>query len=106
MKSGCSGFLEFVEANLETDIGVEDLASVACLSQFHFSRAFRQATRKTPYRFVSDRRLDKAKELLVKGHLTLAEVAATCNFSSQASFTRAFSRALGMPPGEYCRHSK
>jgi AraC family transcriptional regulator len=98
--------LEFVEANLETDISVEDLASVACLSQFHFSRAFRRATGKTPHRFVSARRLEKAKELLVKGEASLAEVALICNFSSQASFTRAFSRAVGLPPGEYRRRSR
>ncbi len=94
-----------MEANLEIDISVEDLASVACLSQFHFSRAFRRATEKTPRRFVSDRRLEKAKEMLVRGEPPVAEVALICNFSSQASFTRAFTRATGLPPGEYRRRS-
>ncbi len=98
--------LEFVEANLEIDISVEDLAAVACLSQFHFSRAFRRATGKTPHRFVSDRRLEKAKEMLVRGEPPVAEVALICNFSSQASFTRAFTRAIGLPPGEYRRRSR
>ena len=95
--------LEFVEGHLETDISVGDLASVACLSQFHFCRAFRRATGKTPHHFVNARRIDKAKELLIKGGVTLAEVALVCNFSSQASFTRAFSRVVGIPPGEYRR---
>jgi AraC-like DNA-binding protein len=95
--------LEFVEANLETDIRVKDLAYVAALSRFHFSRAFRHATGQTPHRFVRTRRLEKARELLVKGDATLAEIALICNFSSQATFTKAFSRAVGLPPGEY-RH--
>jgi AraC-like DNA-binding protein len=90
--------VDFIEAKLETDIKVADLASVAALSQFHFSRAFRRATGKTPHRFVSDRRLEKAKELLAKGTMTLGQIAAVCDFSSQASFTRAFSRAARLPP--------
>jgi AraC family transcriptional regulator len=53
--------LEFVEANLETDISVDDLASVAFVSKFHFSRVFRRATGQTPHQFVRARRLEKQK---------------------------------------------
>lgn len=95
--------LQFVGRHLETAISVEDLASVACLSQFHFCRAFRRATGQTPHHFVNARRINKARELLIKPGFTLAEVALVCNFSSQASFTRAFSRVVGIPPGEYRR---
>jgi AraC-like DNA-binding protein len=92
---------EFVEGNLGAHIRVADLASVARLSQFHFSRAFRRATGQTPHHFVRARRLEKAKELLVTGDATLLEIALSCGFSSQASFTRAFSRAAGLSPAEY-----
>jgi len=98
--------LEFVEANLETDISVDDLASVALVSKFHFSRAFRRATGQTPHHFVRARRLEKAKELLVKRDLTLAGIALICNFSSQESFTKVFSRTVGLPLGEYRRQRR
>jgi len=55
---------------------------------------------------VRARRLEKAKELLVKGDLTLADIALICNFSSQASFTKVFSRTVGLPPGEYRRQRR
>jgi AraC family transcriptional regulator len=98
--------LEFMDANLESELGVRDLAAVACLSQFHFSRAFRQATGKSPHRFISERRLERAKSMLAQGTASLAEIALICSFSSQANFTRAFSRATGLPPGEYRRRAR
>jgi AraC family transcriptional regulator len=98
--------VEFIDANLKSDIGVADLASVACLSQFHFSRSFRAATGMPPHRFVAIRRLEASKALLEKGGLSLAEVALVSNFSSQAGFTRAFRRVSGMSPGAYRGRSK
>jgi AraC-like DNA-binding protein len=86
-------------------IKVADLASVAALSRFHFSRAVRGTMGKTPHRFVSGPRLEKAEALLAKGAMTLEQVAAGCNFSFPASFTRAFRSAAGLPLGEYRRHT-
>ncbi len=95
--------LAFIEAHLEDEIAVADLAQVACLSQFHFIRAFKAATGLPPHRFVGERRLQQAKRLIERGDLTLSEVALACRFSSQANFSRAFRRALGMSPGHYRR---
>ena len=93
--------LQFIEANLHNNIRLKDLADIANLSQFHFSRGFRKATGQSPHRFVRDCRLDKAKEMLVDGTSTLAEIALVCNFSSQSSFTRAFTQAVGISPNKY-----
>lgn len=93
--------LEFVEAHLESDISVEDLASAAALSRFHFTRAFKAATGKTPRQHVSGRRLQLAKSLLAGSSRSLTEIALSCNFSSQANFARAFLRATGVTPGRY-----
>jgi AraC family transcriptional regulator len=93
--------LEFVEAHLESDISVEDLASTAALSRFHFTRAFKAATGKTPRQHVSERRLQLAKWLLAGDGRSLTEIALSCNFSSQANFARAFHRATGVTPGRY-----
>ena len=98
--------LNYVEMHLADDITVSDLAKVACLSAFHFSRAFATSVGVPPHRYVSQRRLDHAKAAVATGRDPLERVAADCRFSSQSSFTRAFRRATGMTPGEYRRASR
>lgn len=95
--------LDYIEANLEGDLALGRLASVACLSRFHFARAFKAAVGRSPHRYVSARRLDHAKALLLREDRALAEIALALDFSSQASFTRAFAQATGQTPGRYRR---
>lgn len=96
--------LDYIEQHLTDNIAVADLANVACLSIFHFTRAFAAATGAPPHRYVSQRRLDRAKELIGAGNASIAEAAFMFRFSSQSSFTRAFRRATGMTPAMY-RHA-
>lgn len=95
--------IDAIEANLEAELTLGMLAEIANLSQFHFLRAFKAATGRTPQAFVSERRLEHAKGLLTEGMRPLAEIAYRCCFSSQASFTRAFRRAAGISPSAYRR---
>jgi AraC family transcriptional regulator len=92
---------EYVEEHLSDDLTVADLANVACLSIFHFTRAFSAAMGAPPHRYVSQRRLERAKAMIEAGDASLGETALACRFSSQSSFTRAFRRATGMTPAEY-----
>jgi AraC family transcriptional regulator len=95
--------LDFIEANLEGDLTVSRLASVACLSQFHFARAFKAAVGQSPHRHVSARRLERAKDLLSDADRALADIALALRFSCQANFTRAFRQATGRTPAQYRR---
>jgi AraC family transcriptional regulator len=95
--------LAYLEEHLADDITVADLSDVACLSIFHFTRAFAATMGMPPHRYVSRRRLESAKAMIASGHASLAEIAHSCQFSSQSSFTRAFRRATGMTPAEYRR---
>jgi AraC family transcriptional regulator len=95
--------LAYVEEHLAEDITVADLANVACLSIFHFTRAFAATMGVPPHRYVSRRRLQSAKAMIAKGRASLSEIALDCRFFSQSSFTRAFRRATGMTPAEYRR---
>ncbi|WP_439374743.1 helix-turn-helix domain-containing protein [Bradyrhizobium sp. DASA03120] len=95
--------LDYIEANLEGDLTLDGMASIACLSRYHFARAFKQAVGQTPHRYVSVRRLDRAKALLTQGDRSLVDIALALSFSDQASFTRAFRQATGRAPGQYRR---
>jgi AraC family transcriptional regulator len=95
--------LDYIEANLEADLSLEQLAGVACLSRFHFARAFKAAVGLSPHRHVSARRLEHAKRLLRRDDRSLADIALALNFSCQANFTRAFVQATGQTPGRYRR---
>jgi len=98
--------LTYIEEHLAEDISVTDLAEVACLSIFHFTRAFAGSTGVPPHRYVSRRRLESAKAMIAAGRVSLCEIALDCRFSSQSSFTRAFRRAMGVTPAEYRRHRR
>ncbi|SCB51998.1 AraC family transcriptional regulator [Bradyrhizobium shewense] len=93
--------LDYIDANLEGDLSLECMARIACLSRYHFARAFRQAVGESPHRYVSAKRLKRAKALLIRGDRPLVDIALTLNFSSQANFTRAFKQATGQAPGQY-----
>jgi AraC-like DNA-binding protein len=93
--------LDYIEANLEGDLSIDRMASIACLSRYHFARAFRQAVGQPPHRYVSSRRLERAKALLTRGDRPLVDIALSLGFSGQANFNRAFRQATGHAPGQH-----
>ncbi len=97
---------DFIEAELGEDLTIEALAKEALLSPFHFARAFKGATGTAPHRYLTHRRIERAKTLIGEGELPLAEVADECGFSSQAHFTRRFKHFVGTTPGEYRKISR
>jgi AraC family transcriptional regulator len=95
--------LDYIEANLEGALTIDRMASIACLSKYHFARGFKQAVGQSPHRYVSARRLERAKVLLIQGDRSLVDIALALSFSCQANFTRAFRQATGRTPGQYRR---
>ncbi|MBY0582712.1 MAG: AraC family transcriptional regulator [Sphingomonas sp.] len=93
--------IAFIDAHLDEEITLADLAKIADLSVFHFARVFKRATGSSPYHYVRERRLDLSRQLLADGQLPICELALACGFSNQSHFTSAFSRAMGMSPGRY-----
>jgi AraC family transcriptional regulator len=93
--------LAFIDAHLDGEVTLEELAREACLSRFHFARAFKAATGASPHRYILRRRLERAKSLLTTGRPSLAEVALACGFSSQAHFSTSFKQATGVSPKHF-----
>lgn len=90
---------DFVEVHVGEALCLDDLAEVAGLSRFHFSRVFRDETGQTPWSFVRDARIARAKELLAEG-CTPAEAAHDAGFCDQSHLTRVLRRFEGCTPGE------
>ncbi len=93
--------LEYIEANLDTELTLAELAGIACLSPCHFSRSFKDAVGFGPQRYTVQRRVERAKALLRLGEKSLAEVAAMLGFADQSHFTAAFRRETGTTPGRF-----
>jgi AraC family transcriptional regulator len=98
--------MDYIADEIEADLSVERLAEIACLSRFHFSRAFKKAVGVAPHRYVAQRRFEHAVSLLVGTRRSLSDIALACGFSSQGNFSRAFFRACGITPGRYRASAK
>ncbi len=94
---------ERIEASLEDGISLDELAGEARMSRFHFARAFREATGVPPHRYLTLRRIERAKDLLQQTELPLADVALACGFGNQSHFTLRFRETVGMTPRRF-RH--
>ncbi|MGC2200718.1 MAG: helix-turn-helix transcriptional regulator [Stellaceae bacterium] len=78
-----------------------DLAGVACLSPYHFSRSLKQAVGVGPQRYVTQRRLERAKTLLRRSDQPLAWIAQEAGFADQSHLTAIFRREMGVTPGRF-----
>lgn len=94
---------ELLDTRLDGSLPLADLASTCQLSTRHFARAFRQSTGQSPHRWLTERRLDKARGMLESTPQPLTEIAKACGFASQSHFTRVFRSAMGMAPGAWRR---
>jgi AraC family transcriptional regulator len=90
---------DYVEAHLGDPLTLTEIAAVACLSPYHLSRSFKLTTGIGLHQYVVRRRIERAKHLLLRTELPLAEIAGIVGFDSQASFTARFRREIGVSPG-------
>ncbi len=89
-----------------SDLSVEDLAAACGYGVSRFHSLFVEATGTTPQRYLTERRITLACELLGKPHRTILDVALACGFGSQSRFYAAFKQITGQVPGAYRRQRK
>ena len=94
---------EILRAHLDGSVRLADLAQACQLSVSHFARSFKASFGVTCHRWLIQRRIERAKELLALTKIPLADVAIQSGFSDQAAFTRTFHRVVGVTPGRW-RH--
>src|SRR5262249_7893269 len=95
--------LAFIEAHLFERPTLGAIADRSATSPWHFHRVFVALTGETPAGYVWKRQLSEICRRLVETRQPLVEVALDCGFESQATFTRAFTRHVGVSPARYRR---
>jgi AraC-like DNA-binding protein len=92
---------EYVEVHLGDSINLAMLAAVAGLSVHHFAREFKQSAGVTPHHYVTQKRVERAQEMLARTDLPLSEIANATGFSDQSHLARHFRNMLGTTPREF-----
>lgn len=93
--------IDYLRANLDRPVKLNELARVACFSEFHFHRIFGAVTGETVNQFTSRLRLEKAARRLRYSGDRLTDIALDCGFSSSATFSRAFRAGYETSPSAY-----
>ena len=87
----------------EKEVGLADLALLVDLSANHFCRAFAQSTGRPPHRWMTERRIERAKAMMSDPRVGLTEVALAVGYANQSAFGRVFRRLVGTTPSEWRR---
>ncbi|MCU1231886.1 MAG: hypothetical protein JWO97_4770 [Acidobacteria bacterium] len=92
-----------IHARIGERLSIADVAAEACLSPFHFHRAFTSYFGETPHRYLTRLRLERARALLRGTARSVSDVARDCGFESPGSFTTLFTKRFGVPPARFRR---
>lgn len=93
--------IDYMQAYYSTNLTIEDICTEIHVSRYHFIRMFKENTGWTPHAYLMRIRLERAKEMLEKGHCAVAEAAKQCGFINVGHFSEAFKRYMGVPPSSY-----
>ena len=93
--------IDYIEAHLDFDIAIAQVAGAAGISTWHFQRIFKALTNETLKTYIRSRRFANSLEKLLATDARIIDIAVSAGFESQASFTRAFKQAFNMTPNEY-----
>lgn len=94
---------EYLESNYHKDIHLNDLSRIAAMSDFHFSRMFKQVFGCPPYQYQVKIRMEKAKMLLSSGHVSVYETGLLVGYSDIFTFSKAFKRFYHTSPSTYLK---
>ncbi|NDJ19414.1 helix-turn-helix transcriptional regulator [Myxacorys almedinensis] len=92
--------IDYIAVHLDSGLELKELAQQVGMSQFYFSRLFKQSLGITPHQYVIQQRVERATQLLRKGELSFAEIALACGFAHQGHLNRHFKRLTGRTPKE------
>ncbi|MBW4617077.1 MAG: AraC family transcriptional regulator [Desmonostoc vinosum HA7617-LM4] len=90
--------IDYINAHLHQDLSLRELATLVQMSPHYFCQLFKQSTHTTPHQYIIRCRIDRAKQLLIQGQLSIAEIATQVGFVDQSHLNRHFKRLMGVTP--------
>jgi AraC family transcriptional regulator len=93
--------LDYIHEHLHQEIKLADLANLLSISQFHFSYLFKQSIGTTPYQYLLQQRVERAKQLLKQRDRSITDIALLCGFNSHSHLSKQFRQFTGMTPRAY-----
>jgi AraC family transcriptional regulator len=98
--------LDYIYAHLDCDLSLKELAAIVQISPHYFAQLFKQSTGISPHQYVIQQRIKRARELLKKQELTIADVAKIVGFVDQSHFHRHFKRLVGITPKAFLQQTR
>ena len=92
---------DFIDSNIDKDLSLEVIAQAAYLSPFHFLRSFKNFYQITPYQYILQTRLKRAKFYFDQKTFNQSEVMSMCGFEHIKSFQRVYKKYFGISPSQY-----
>jgi AraC family transcriptional regulator len=96
--------VDYIHEHLDHSLTIAELAAVAGMSPYHFTRSFKQTIGPSPHQYVLWARIERAKSLLLQGEEPLSVLATRLGFADQSHFTRSFKRFTGVTPQAFLQH--
>lgn len=91
----------YIDENFTSSCTLSEIAACVHVSPNYLHTLFKSVTGQTPFEYVTQRRVNKAKRLIMAGELTLLEIALACGFCSQSHFNKVFRESTGQTPATY-----
>jgi AraC family transcriptional regulator, exoenzyme S synthesis regulatory protein ExsA len=92
---------EIIEANVYSNLSIDELAKLANISTSTFKREFTKIYQQSPGRYIKERKLSRAADLLLKTDRRISDIAFDCGFVEVAHFSRSFQKRYGVSPSNY-----
>jgi len=93
--------LEYINEHLHQDLSLIEISTELGISQYYFSRLFKQSTGMTPHGYLVQQRVERSKQLLKQSELTMAEIALRCGFANSSHLAKCFRKVMGRSLKEF-----
>lgn len=92
---------KYIDENFSTDVSYKDISSLSGMSNYSFLNEFKKLTNYTPHQYILNRKLEKAKDLLLHSPLSITDISYELGFSDSSHFSKFFKKYTLIAPSAY-----